>query len=382
MAKTASTSNAWISRVQILFVLAIGVLFYTFAGAQVFANALRNDFLSFYAAGMQIQAGDGGRIHQPEANYFYQQKVQPANQDVMPFPRPRIYAEVFRPFTFLPMAQALLLWQGGQILAMAGLWYLLARRYGFQWLQLVAFFFPLPIGIAHGQDTGWMAFLAGLSLFLWQGGRFFWAGLVLSCCLFKWHLLLLLGLAMLIGRHWLLLRGFVVGALAFCLVDFSVDGSQGWAQYWKFLTRTDLERMTPGLEYMPSAKGLFANLGLEGLWWTAAMVALLCFAWICWRQTWPEAMLAGQWAGVFVLPHSLQYDLSYCLFPLMALLQSKVTGPVRWLSFLLLFPFPFLLTLFGRPWGGGLALLLLLLLIAKARSFDRAPMVQQAEPKG
>jgi hypothetical protein len=373
MPKTASTHMDWIAHLQISFVLAIGVLFYTFAGAQVFSNALRNDFLSFYAAGLQLQAGDGGRIHDPKIQYIYQQKVQPGNLDVMPFPRPRVYAEVFRPLTALPQREAMLLWQGIQILGMGGLWYLLARRYGFQWLQLIAFFFPLPIGIAHGQDTGWMAFLAGLSLFLWQGGRFFWAGMALAACLFKWHLILPLGLAMLLGRHWGMLRGLFVGGLLFCGVDLLLDGPAGWGSYWAFLTRNDLERMTPGLEYMPSAKGLMANLGIEGLWWIPALLALLCLLRIAWTQSWPLAMLAAQVTAVFVMPHSLQYDLSYCLFPLMALLQSNVKGLLRWLAFVLLFPFPFLLTLFGRPWGGGLALLLLLLLAALAVRSKEAP---------
>ncbi len=351
---------------SVVLVVAISALFYSTAGLMVRENTLANDFLCLYGVGLQINAGDGARLHDPQVQKEYQARVQPAVRTVVPFPRPRYYAEVFRPFALLSEGAALNLWQAVQILALAGTWWLLVRRYRADILMLTSFFLPLPIGIAHGQDTGWMAFIVALSVFTWQAGYAFWAGAILALCLFKWHLILMAPIAMALGRQWAMFRGFLAVALLTLGLDFALDGAAGWKSYIALLQQRDLEHMTPGLTQMPNLQGLFANLGIPSLWWVGLIAALLCFGLCALRLDWPHALLAAQLCAILAVPHSFEYDLAFTLYPLAVVLSSLPGKAVQWIAFSLLVPPLYFALVFPPPLPGLLPLTILALLAALA----------------
>ncbi|WP_162179824.1 glycosyltransferase family 87 protein [Bryobacter aggregatus] len=366
MRNTPSTFNSFLRWAGVGLVVLISVVFYSAMAIVFHKNTLVNDFLGFYAAGAQLNAGDGARLHDHRVQKEYQEKVQPAMTVVVPFPRPRYYAEIFRPLAKFPEEQALWIWQGVQILGLLGTWWLLVLRYQAEILMLTAFFFPLPAGIAHGQDTGWMTFLAALSVYLYQSGYAFWSGAILALCLAKWHLLLLVPVAMVLGRQWALLQGFLGVSVLTLGLDFALDGVAGWESYIALLRRQDLDRMTPGLTLMPNLQGLFANLGIGSLWWVGLIFVLGCFAVCALRLPWPKALLAAQLGAILAVPHSFQYDLAFTLFPLVVLLSEGATGAVKWAGFLLLVPPLYLSTAFPPPWAGILALIPVVLLTGMA----------------
>ena len=366
MANAPSTSSPILRWFSVGLVVSISLVFYGTAGLMVRANALGNDFLCFYAVGTQLNAGDGARLHDHAVQKLYQAQVQPATSEVVPFPRPRYYAEVFRPLALLPEGIALSVWQFLQILGLMGTWWMLVVRYQAEILILTAFFLPLPIGIAHGQDTGWMTFLASLSVFVWQAGYGSWAGAVLALCLFKWHLILLVPVAMVLGKQWAMLRGFVVTALVTVGVDFALDGMAGWKAYVALLGQRDLDRMTPGLTQMPNLQGLFANLHIPGLWWIGLAFAVACFTLCALRLKWPQALLAAQACGILVVPHSFEYDFAFLLFPLAAIVSRPGKSLAKWMAFFVLVPPLYFAQVFPSPWPGLLPLALLGLLAALA----------------
>lgn len=362
--KTPSTSSPALRWFSIGLVVAVSVVFYSTAGLTVRENTLANDFLGFYAAGMQLNAGDGTRLHDHTVQKQYQARIQPQVGTVVPFPRPRYYAEVFRPLALLSEATALNVWQCIQILGLIGTWWLLVVRYKAEILMLTAFFLPLPLGIAHGQDTGWITFLAALSVFVWQAGHGVWAGAILALCLFKWHLILLVPVAMLLGKQWALLKGFIVTALLTMGLDFALDGVAGWQSYVALLGQRDLEHMTPGLTLMPNLHGLFANLGIPSYWWLGLIFALGSFTICAMRLPWPHALLAAQLCAILAVPHSFEYDLAFTLFPLAAMLAMGTIGPTKWFAFALLVPPLYFALLFPSPWPALLPLTILGLLAA------------------
>ncbi len=366
MANAPSTSSPLLRWLSVGLVVSISMVFYGTAGLMVRENTLGNDFLCFYSVGTQLNAGDGARLHDHTVQKLYQSQVQPATAEVVPFPRPRYYAEVFRPLALLPESTALSVWQFLQILGLLGVWWMLVLRYQAEVLILTSFFLPLPIGIAHGQDTGWMTFLVSLSVFVWQAGYGAWAGAILALCLFKWHLILLVPVAMVLGKQWAMLRGFVVTALVTVGVDFALDGMAGWKAYVGLLGQRDLDRMTPGLTLMPNLQGLFANLGIPGFWWIGLVFAFACFTRCALRLKWPQALLAAQLCGILAVPHSFEYDIAFLLFPLAAVVSRPGKSLAKWLAFVLLVPPLYFVQVLPSPWPCLLPLALFGLLAALA----------------
>jgi hypothetical protein len=351
----------------VVLIVGVAVAFYSTLGLTARQNTLKNDFLGFYAAGLQLRAGDGARIHDHTVQLEYQRRVQPTTADVVPFPRPHLYAKVFQPLAKHPQPEALTIWQILQIVGLLATWLLILRRFRLEGLQLASFYFPLPIGIVHGQDTGWMTFLAATSLYLFQAGQLWRAGLVLSLCFFKWHLIALLPFAMILGRQWRLLQGFCAGASILMAADLYLDGLAGWRAYLNLLSRRDLDRMTPGLGFMPNLQGLFYNIGLPGYEWPILLLTLAACALCAYRLPWPQAMLAAQLSALLLIPHTFQYDLAYLLFPILSLLAGGAQGALKWTCFLLIIPLPYLTTLFGPPWAATVSIIELTLLAALAR---------------
>ncbi len=377
MPTSPSTRPSAATVVSVVLVVTISIIFYVTLGTFAYQNALNNDFLGFYAAGKQVAAGDGVRLHDHKVQFEYQKALNPNHIEVVPFPRPRYYAEVFRWLSAWPMPQALLIWQAIQSLAYLGVWVLIVVRYRTELLQIAALFIAAPIGIANGQDSGFMALFAALSLFLFQSARPFLAGLALAMCLFKWHLVLLVPVAMLLARQFRMLAGFGAGALVFLILDFALAGAAGWARYIELLGRRDLDRMTPGLHLMPNIYGLFANLGIPHLWWLGLFVVIPCLVLCALRLPWPKAIVAAQLASILCVPHAFLYDLSYLLYANMALLASGAQGHVKWAAFLLTVPLIYFANMLVPPWTGLLALAEFYLLVSLALgALRRDPALQ------
>src|SRR5436190_9841574 len=101
MRKSPSTRKQLTTLLGVVLVAAVAGIFYSTAGLSVRENALKNDFLGFYAAGVQVREGDSARLHDHKVQLEYQARYRPEAKDVVPFPRPRFYAEVFRPLAGL-----------------------------------------------------------------------------------------------------------------------------------------------------------------------------------------------------------------------------------------------------------------------------------------
>jgi hypothetical protein len=241
---------------------------------------------------------------------------------------------------------------------------------------LAAFFFPLPIGIGHGQDSGFMALGAAASLFLFERDRKFASGLALAACLFKWHLILLVGPAMVLGRQWRILAGFTTGAAILLGIDFALDGVGGWQSYFQLLQRTDLDRMTPGLELMPTMDGLFTNFDATGWSWVGKLLVAGMFLVCGIRLRWAESLLVALTAAILLVPHAFLYDFSTLLYPLVGLLAAKVDGIAKWAGFLVLAPVAYFINAIGKPVSALAPFLLFLLLVGltqRALRKDKTP---------
>lgn len=364
MRPPSSTKMRPASLVTVVLVVLIASTFYVTLGSFAYQNALRHDFLSFYAGAQQVNSGDTARLYDPQVQLEYQKKLYPDHEEVVPFIRPRFYAELLRPFTNWHQPTALLVWQAVQAAFYLSALALILLRFPGDYLLIASLSITAPLGIANGQDCGFMAFLAALSLHLYFKNKLLLSGLALGIAVFKWHLLLLLPLAMMLGRQYILLGGFLAGAAAMALLDFALAGWSGWQAYAAILTRGDLERLNPGVQLMPNLRGIFTNLAIPRFWWLGLALVLPSFALCALRLSWPHALLATQLATILVVPHAYLYDLAYTIYPTIALLASGIQGRLKWAAFLTVMPIIPFMNMTWPPWTGFLGMLLLFFLIS------------------
>jgi hypothetical protein len=341
---------------------------YLYAGALTVPQTWKHDFLGFYTASYFARHGQLDRLYDPAALAQFQETIAPENSYVIPFSRPRFYAQVLSPLSLLPYRTAFAAWVSCQAALLLGCWAWFAARFGPDALIMAAFFFPAGIGIAHGQDAVVLLVLAIASYAAFEGKNQALAGMLIGCMLFKFHLILLLPVAMLVQRRWKMLQGFALAAASLAAVELWIGGGSGIADYAHFLMRRDIPGLNPGEQMMVNIHSLLINLGMDtaGGRLTLSLIAIvLVMAGMNTAEWWRATASAGLGSAV-LLPHTYQYDLTWTLLPLLCIAFLSTDKPVRVSILPLLTPFPYLLNLAGMPWSGATSLCLLLVLGANA----------------
>jgi hypothetical protein len=323
-----------------------------------------NDFLAFYAGGKL--AGTGALYH-PDAVRQVEIKACGGWSPALLFIRPAFYAHLLKPLTMLPFAQALILWKLLLIAAVLGSVMVLWREAA-DYALLCAISLPLLLSIGNGQDVALLMLAASGALVLLRRNRDLAAGLVLSLCAIKFHLLVLVPVAFVMTRKWRALGGFLAGIATLAAASIGLEGTASIREYLAILARPGI---SPHAEQMGNLRTLAEAVHLPGIELAlAAMVVLLACAAMRGRDT--ETGLAFAIAAGLVLSgHAYPQDFAL-LLPFLALFRGKTMGrPEKLIAQCLLLPFPYLLLFLGRPFDAALPLLIIALLIcgAMARGF-------------
>ena len=341
---------------------------YLYAGALTVPQTWKHDFLGFYSASYFARHGMLDKLYDPATLGQFQQSIAHENPYVIPFSRPRFYALILSPLSLLPYRTAFAIWVSCQTALLLGCWAWFAARFGPDALIMAAFFFPAGISIGHGQDAVLLLALAIASYAAFERKSQVLAGIVIGCMLFKFHLILLLPVAMLVQRRWKMLRGFCLAAVSLAAAELWIGGWSGIADYAHFLMRRDIPGLNPGEQMMVNMQSLLLNLGMD------TVVSRLIFAAIAMvlilvgmsAAEWWTAIAAAGLGSAFLLPHTYQYDLTWTLLPLLCIAFLSTSKPLRLSILPLLTPLPYLLNLAGMPWSGTTSLCLLLVLGANA----------------
>ena len=318
----------------------------------------RNDFIQLYAGAKlagspDLYARDAiGRIQREEAGM---------ESGEIYFLRLPAYACALRPLAWLPYLRAYWLFQGISLLCfLAFLWmFVPAAR------ELAAFAslsIPLYATIQNGQDTALVLFFMGLSVVLARKKLDFWAGAVLSLCAIKFHLLMLIPLALVIQRRWWILRGGIAGSGCLLILSFASAGLD-----WPRRYLAALNGQNPHPEYMPNLHTLSALLGRSDLAVESVLSlgVTLAVAYLAWRL--PDYELAFAFAVVgslLVSVHSYTQDCLILLLPVAILLAKPFSKRVRALAELTASPIPYFFVLAGTPMNLAMPSLLLSILAA------------------
>jgi Glycosyltransferase family 87 len=329
-------------------------------GPSAFHSALQgqNDFRLFYIGGKL--AGSRGLYDESRVLAAQHEVFGESNRKLMPVRLPFYYA-VLSPLARLPYKFALLLWAIINISAIA--LFVLLYPIGTRTHLAVACCWSLPLllSVAIGQDIGLILFLLSGTLCALQAGRRSLAGFILSLCLIKFNLVLLLPLLFLGRREGRLASGFFVGALLLFTVSFA--GAGNWIPAYASLILNPV--VSPSSFLMPNLHSLVANI--PGKEFVEVFLSLIVIAvvWCIVRRARFDVALAATLLGSILLTrHVYVQDCAILIGSLVTLIQRFATPVVRTCSIILLLPIPYVLIFIQ---GGGItAALFLILLIALA----------------
>jgi hypothetical protein len=358
-------------------------VFYVAVGANIVGNAQRHDFLNLYTGATLAHEGDFGRLHDADRQFQIERTLVPDLPALVPFVRPPIYADLLAPLASMPLKTAFWVWVAIQIAILMACWGWAAWRFGPNGLMWAAVFLPVSYGIANGQDCALMLLLMIVSYELAERGSLAASGFAIGLTLFKFHLLLLFPLLMLVSRRWRMLAGYCAAAAIEIFASFLLSGKSGLIGYAKLLQRKDIERLSPSPEMMSNIHAIPANFGIHStavsLALSGMVVAIAVYAAFnapLWR--WFAAGIAG---SLLMVPHVYGYDAAVLLAPILLAIFNARTSVTRYSAMAIALPCVFWLPAAGAPWAIGPALAISVFLIAVARERGAESTARELVPE-
>ena len=214
------------------------IFFATFDGTRtVFGPPPCTDFAGFYTAGRILRAYSPSRVYDLELQDRVYHEVLPELplHTKLPFVYPPFFSLIFEPLAALPYTQACLLWMVlSALLYLVGLAALWGTRQAIpagEWPMafLLAFSFQPFLECWLSGQTSVFGFAAmAWALRCESLGRSFRAGLLISFCLYKPPLLVLIVPLLIVARRWRILLGFITGAAGLAGISLLTFGWHGF----------------------------------------------------------------------------------------------------------------------------------------------------------
>lgn len=327
-----------------------------------------NDFMQLYVGA--VEAG-GPALYDPQASYRFQQKQFGAVAEAIIYVRPAYYALLLKPLTWLgSYANAHAAYTVLRLLAIVAFVLLWPKQGRWDAVMFTLMSLPLFIGLMNGQDTVFLLPLIAWSLRSAERGKDFQAGLALSLCAIKPHLLILVPVALVAQRRWGILKGGLAGGGALFVLS-CVAGGIGWVG--SFLAVLGDDVIHPDLQVMPNLAGLLDGVPQGELWTGVGAVAALAAVAVTARYGSFAAGIAAATVGsLLVTGHAYVSDVVVLLPGLLAVAQEPNGPPAgKFFAFVWLGPILPLLLLIGRPASYAPQVILPLTLLALAFAVKR-----------
>ena len=210
---------------------------------------------------------------------------------------------------------------------------------------------PLLATFVFGQDLLILVALLTVVVLLARRNADFAAGLILSLCAMKFHLMILVPVAVLLQRRFRIFWGGATGGLMLAAAGL-IGG--GLATYKDWLGLMQVPDHHPGPQIMISLRGLFYALGEDNSGALAAVSLAVAVAtcYLAWKaETFEWALAYCLISGVLVSYHAHIQEGMVLLFALALLLQRSESKYVTSPLMIALLPFPFYLLYLGPPFS-------------------------------
>ena len=343
-------------------------VFWIGIGSLLVEGARDRDFLNLYTGASLAGEGEFSQLFDPETQLRRERELVPATEELYPFVRPHFYAVILAPLSLIPFSAAFWVWLALHSILLIGCWTWASQRFGPDALIFGSLYLPTAVGIAHGQDCVFLLVIAIAAYAAAGKGKDLAAGALLAVGLLKFHLLLLVPVAMVLRRKWRFLQGFCAVAALEVAVSAIVAGWSGMKQYADLLLAKDIRGLSPSPELMINVHSIPKNFGIDQPLISATLVILVLGLVALgvrgaplWR--WLSVALVG---SLLVPPHVYGYDASILLLPVWLALFSSKKLWARLMALALAAPPVFFLSMAGAPWSVLPALVLLLFLTALA----------------
>ncbi len=343
-------------------------VFWVGLGSLMVDSSREHDFASFYVGSSLALEGRFAVLYDRDVQFGRQKEIAPTKDQLVPYVRPPFYLAVLAPLSLFSLKTSFWLWIVGHSLLLIACWLWASRRFGPDALILGALYLPTALGIASGQDCVLMLAIGIGFYHLADQQRDFPAGAVLALGLLKFHLLLLLPLAMILNKRWRMLAGYAVTGGLLALSSIALIGFGGVKQYVNLLQAKDLNALLPSPELMINLNGLMANLRVESAFVLALLVVLVIGVVIIgvrgaplWR--WLSIAVVS---SLLITHHVYGYDAGIVLLPVWLAMFLSKSLVSRIAALLLAAPLVFFAGLAGTPWSILPSLSLLAFLFALA----------------
>ncbi len=242
-----------------------------------------------------------------------QRKIGAKETDSIIFVRLPYFAAILRPLTWIQYHAAVVVWGFLSVGSLIGFAFAFPYQESRITLFLLCWFIPAANAICMGQDSPFVILWIAIALRLRMHRRLFLAGLVLSLCLEKWHLVIFVPILFLLRREWRVFAGFVTGSAALIAFSFALQGADFAREYWAAL---HIPHMNAFPLLMPNLLGSLAFFELFGLshgiavalYWGLAIVITILSLVACVRQQFEIALPVALIAGLLVSPHDYLHD--------------------------------------------------------------------------
>jgi len=286
-----------------------------------FRSPAYTDYLSFWAAGRLVLAGDAAGAYEIARHGAIIRNVTPI-AGLLPFPYPPPFLIFATPFSLLDHRLAFPAW----VIATLAFYLLASRKVA---APSIAVTHPaVLIAGFYGQASFFISglFLGGASLL---SKRPFVAGAILGLLIIKPHLAILLPVAVIAGQLWPAIAGAALSAAALLLIGLLLFGPDSYAgflamsgQYADMFAKAwwPWEKLISPFAFLRFfGVGAAAALAVHAL--IAAAAAML--TWVAWSRNWDEKIGILAAASLLISPYLLSYDSLLLVAPLGCLARAK-----------------------------------------------------------
>lgn len=242
---------------------------------------------------------------------------------IPPYVRPAVFSLPLRLMMWPPYRTAFLLWAAIQvaflIASLALLWGRFPRIPAL-FVGALGFFFPAMFGVITGQDANAQLLLLTLGLALLCAGNGWAAGAVLGLAVYKFNLVLLVPVFLLVRRQYTALAWFMGTAAALGAASTLLAPP---ASYVQMLTQ--IQRYTTGFgpERMLGLRSLAYALGAPNLFWIVAASAVLLAIWAMRVLPLAESFSVAVLTSLLCAWHVNWYDGALLVIPMMVAFRPQ-----------------------------------------------------------
>ncbi len=329
---TARFNTGWPGWLRVLIIC--GFCFALGSGLQMQRNQHGvDDFNQFYVGARLVFSG---HLYDPAATQELQEAtVGMVRRDVVPTRLPFNYVLLW-PLARLRYATARAVWLALMVAAamLFSLVYPTRHRVGLAAAAAVSLpLFAATLG--QRQDVALLLLILALALRLRAGGRLFVAGMVLALLLVKFHLFLLVPIALLVQREWRMFVGLCVGGA----ILFGICFGAGTHWPWAYIHVISSPVISPGGSGMPNLHGVLAGFPHAGWWELGLGLVVVLGVVAAGRRNGFELAFTGALLGSFLVSnHAYLHDCAVLIPGLVEIVtRRRLTAP------------------FGRGSGSGIA---------------------------